>query len=80
MSAQPELIWDVQAELGEGPVWDAARGCVWFVDIKGRKLHRYDPATGGKDSWDSPDQTCFALPAEDGSQVCGVRGGRCGTA
>lgn len=75
MSAQPELIWDVQAELGEGPVWDAARGCVWFVDIKGRKLHRYDPATGGRDSWDTPDQTGFALPAEDGSLVCGVRGG-----
>ena len=75
MSAEPELIWDVQAELGEGPVWDMARACVWFVDIKGRKLHRYDPADGGKVSWDTPDQTGFALPAEDGSLVCGVRGG-----
>ena len=30
--SEPELIWDIQAELGEGPVWDAARGAVWFVD------------------------------------------------
>lgn len=75
MSGEAELIWDVQAELGEGPVWDAARACVWFVDIKGRKLHRYDPTDGAKRSWDTPDQTGFALPAEDGSLVCGVRGG-----
>ena len=74
MSA-PELIWDVQAELGEGPVWDAARGAVWFVDIKGRRLHRYTPATGDKASWDAPDQIGFALPDDDGALVCGVRGG-----
>ena len=73
--SEPVLIWDLQAELGEGPVWDAARGCVWFVDIKGRRLHRYVPATGEKTSWDAPDQIGFALPAEDGSLVCGVRGG-----
>ncbi|WP_295224912.1 SMP-30/gluconolactonase/LRE family protein [uncultured Brevundimonas sp.] len=73
--SEVELIWDVQAELGEGPVWDAARAALWFVDIKGRKLHCYTPATGEKRSWDTPDQTGFALPAEDGSLVCGVRSG-----
>ena len=72
---EPELVWDVGAELGEGPVWDAARRAVWFVDIKGRKLHRYGADDGATASWDTPDQTGFALPAEDGSLVCGVRGG-----
>lgn len=74
MSA-PELLWDAKCELGEGPVWDAARRCVWFVDIKGRRLHRYGIDDGKKDSWGTPNQTGFALPAEDGSLVCGVRGG-----
>ena len=73
--SEPELIWDVKAELGEGPVWDARRQVVWFVDIKGRKLHRYGVDDGAKASWDTPDQTGFALPASDGSMVCGVRGG-----
>ncbi len=71
---EPELVWDLQAELGEGPVWSTRERCVWFVDIKGRKLHRYGE-DGSRASWDTPDQTGFALPAEDGSLVCGVRGG-----
>ncbi len=72
---EPELVWDVGAELGEGPVWDADRRAVWFVDIKGRKLHRYGVDDGARASWDAPDQIGFALPAEDGALVCGVRGG-----
>ncbi|HST92183.1 MAG TPA: SMP-30/gluconolactonase/LRE family protein [Brevundimonas sp.] len=71
---EPELVWDLRAELGEGPVWSARERCVWFVDIKGRKLHRYGE-DGARASWDTPDQTGFALPAEDGSLVCGVRSG-----
>ena len=75
MSSAFQLLWDLQAELGEGPVWDDARQCLWFVDIKGRSLHRYEPASRGKATWVTPDQTGFALPAEDGSLICGVRGG-----
>lgn len=72
---EAELVWDVQAQLGEGPVWSARERCIWFVDIKGRKLHRYGVDEGSKRSWDTPDQTGFALPAEDGSLICGVRTG-----
>ena len=73
--SEPELVWDLRAELGEGPVRDAPRRAPCFVDIKGRKLHRYGVDHGAKASWETPEQTGFALPAEDGSLVCGVRGG-----
>lgn len=73
--SEPELVWNVEAGLGEGPVWDAPRRAVWFVDIKGRKLHLFGVDDGAKASWNTPDQTGFALPADDGSLVCGVRGG-----
>ncbi|KAK0341278.1 hypothetical protein LTR94_027032, partial [Friedmanniomyces endolithicus] len=63
------------AELGEGPVWDEARQVLWFVDIKGRQLHQFAPDQGARRSWTAPDQIGFALPAEDGSLICGVRGG-----
>lgn len=73
--AAPELLWDVKAELGEGPVWREADRSVWFVDIKGRRLHRYGVTDGAKQSWNAPDQIGFALPADDGALICGIRGG-----
>jgi len=75
VAAAPELVWDVKAELGEGPVWVARDRAVWFVDIKGHRLHRYGHDDGSQASWEAPDQIGFALPAEDGGLICGVRGG-----
>ncbi|WP_332677563.1 SMP-30/gluconolactonase/LRE family protein [Brevundimonas sp.] len=75
MGGAPELVWDVKAELGEGPVWVARDRALWFVDIKGRRLHRYGHDDGSQASWEAPDQIGFALPAEDGTLICGVRGG-----
>lgn len=75
MTSQPDLVWDLRCELGEGPVWVASNRAIWFVDIKGRALHRYGVDDGSKTSWATPDQTGFALPAEDGSLICGVRTG-----
>src|SRR6187549_3916133 len=75
MSAGAQLIWDLKAELGEGPVWSARDRAVWCVDIKGRALHRYGVDDGATASWPAPDQIGFALPAEDGSLICGLRRG-----
>ena len=71
----PECVWRVGATLGEGAVWHAASRCVVFVDIKGRRLYRYDPDTDVRRSWVAPGQIGFALPCVDGSWVCGVQGG-----
>ncbi|MGJ3265310.1 MAG: SMP-30/gluconolactonase/LRE family protein [Salinarimonas sp.] len=40
------LVLDCAAELGESPVWDAQEQALYFVDIKGRALHRYHPESG----------------------------------
>ncbi len=74
-SGLPELIWDLKAELAEGPVWVARDRAVWFVDIKGRRLYRYGVDDESRTSWNAPDQVGFILPADDGSMICGVRGG-----
>jgi L-arabinonolactonase len=41
-------------QVGEGPVWDEAEGALYYVDIIGRKVHRYHLATGFSTSWDVP--------------------------
>ena len=36
---------DSKATLGEGPVWDHKQSWLYWVDILGKKIHRYDPIT-----------------------------------
>jgi sugar lactone lactonase YvrE len=71
----PVPLWEVQATLGEGVVWDAAHGQVWFVDIKGRRIHRCAADGSGRRSWDAPGQVSFILPAFDGGMVCSLDDG-----
>jgi sugar lactone lactonase YvrE len=67
-------VWPLAAELGEGPVWSHADRALWFVDIKGRQVHRFDPLTEEGRSWVAPDQVSFALPASGSSLVAGLPG------
>lgn len=43
---EPELVLDVRAELGEGPIWDAARERLLFVDIMRGHVHEFNPSNG----------------------------------
>lgn len=69
---RPRCLWEAGAILGEGACWDPVGPYVWFTDIKGRKIHRLDPATGARQSWDTPDQPGFALPRAGGGLVVGM--------
>ncbi len=76
MSASvPRNVWPLAAELGEGPVWVQRDRALWFVDIKKQQVHRYDPASGARRSWDAPEQVGFILPAERGGFVAGLQSG-----
>jgi D-xylonolactonase len=71
----PAPVWELQAELGEGPVWVERDRSLWFVDIKKRQVHRYDPANGSKQSWDSPEPVGFLFPVQGGGFVAGLQSG-----
>lgn len=71
----PSAIWQLEAELGEGPVWVERDQALWFVDIKKQKIHRYDPASGAQYSWSSPEPVGFVFPAEGGGFVAGLKSG-----
>ena len=68
-------LLDVKSKLGEGVVWDAARGVVWFVDIKRHYLWHYDPETGSNSKAEAPAQIGWALPADNGLLLCGLQDG-----
>ena len=68
-------VWSLGAELGEGPVWVEDDRALWFVDIKRNQIHRFDPASGDRRSWDSPEQIGFCLPATGGGFVAGLQSG-----
>lgn len=68
-------VLEAGALVGEGPVWCAATRRLWWVDILGRSLHRFDPATGADTVWALPEQPgCLALAA-DGRLVVALASG-----
>jgi xylono-1,5-lactonase len=75
IAGAPQALWEVGATLGEGVLFDAARQCVWFVDIKGHRIHRCAPDGSNRQSWDAPGQASFIVPAADGSMICSLEDG-----
>ena len=49
-----DCVLDIKAELGEGPVWDAREGVLYWVNIKDHEIHRFDPSTGKDTFWSTP--------------------------
>jgi sugar lactone lactonase YvrE len=46
-----ERVPTVRCLVGEGPVWDIAEQALYFIDIVGKAVHRYDPRTEQTRSW-----------------------------
>lgn len=40
-----DLVYTSAAVLGEGPLWDEKRGVLWWVDIVGGQVHKFNPGT-----------------------------------
>jgi sugar lactone lactonase YvrE len=70
-----ECVWALDAQLGEGPIWSARERAVWFVDIKGRRVHRYDEATRATRSWQAPEDVGFIVSVSGGRLICGLKSG-----
>ncbi|MGH8298416.1 MAG: SMP-30/gluconolactonase/LRE family protein [Steroidobacteraceae bacterium] len=68
-------VCKVGAELGEGPVWVERESALWFVDIKLRRAHRWDPAQREHRFWAAPGQPGFLVPLRGGGFIVGLESG-----
>ncbi|MGF9759885.1 SMP-30/gluconolactonase/LRE family protein [Microvirga sp. 0TCS3.31] len=66
---------DVRAELGECPVWSVEEQALDFVDIKGKALHRFEPANRVHRTFPMPEEIgCIGL-RQGGGFIAGFRSG-----
>jgi sugar lactone lactonase YvrE len=64
-------IADVQAVLGEGPIWVAREAALYWLDIKGRKIFRLSEA-GELDQWPTPFRVGSIAPRANGGFIAGT--------
>jgi sugar lactone lactonase YvrE len=62
-----EPVGTVRSKWGEGPIWWG--GGLFYVDIEGHKVWRFDPKTVVEKSWDVGQRVGTVVPRESGGLV-----------
>ena len=61
--------------LGEGPVWDAAKRVLWWVDIPGKAIRRLNPTDGAVQCWSLDVEPGSVTPTGSGRLLVAARDG-----
>lgn len=73
------MKWEVAVTepdaLGESPFWHPREQRLYWLDIPGRRVRRWDPATGAREAWALPQDPGCIAPAESGGFVLALRDG-----
>jgi sugar lactone lactonase YvrE len=75
VSGTLEMILDAGCQLGESPVWCPQRELLLFVDISGRRLLKFNPASGALESCAIEEEIGCVAPSKGGGFVAGLRSG-----
>jgi sugar lactone lactonase YvrE len=55
-------------------MWSASTNTLWFVDIKGERIHAFDERSGGR-SFTTPEFAAFVFEDARGGMICGLKSG-----
>jgi L-arabinonolactonase len=75
MPLKVRCVSDVKAVLGEGPYWDVTDQRLYWVDIKGKQIHRFDPQTDSDESWPTPEVVGSLAVRENGELIVALKSG-----
>src|SRR4051812_29393521 len=70
-----EVFADVRAVVGEGPHWDERAQALWFVDLLGGVVFRYDHRGQRLGSFSVGQEVGSVVPRRDDGLVLAVRDG-----
>jgi len=60
--SEARVLSTTRDRVGESPVWSVAEQALYWVDIEGRHIHRFDWATQTQKTWNTPERVgCIAL-------------------
>lgn len=62
-------------QLGESPLWHMAEAALYWIDIAGMAVHRFDPASGVHRSWPLPSEPGCIAPYASGGLIVAMRSG-----
>lgn len=75
MTITPVCVLDCASGLGEGPTWVARDSSLWFVDIIGKQINCFTPASRRMQSWSTPEKVAWVVPSSDGYFIAGLKSG-----
>ncbi len=70
-----DLIIDLKAQLGEGPIWNHELKQLYWVDIESRQLHLYTPAVDELRSFPTGERIGTVVPMETGGALVALQSG-----
>lgn len=68
-------VLDAKSLLGEGPLWDVGEQRLYWVDIKRRIIHRFDPIAREDKYWSTPEDVGSLAVRERGGLVVALKSG-----
>ncbi len=70
-----EQLTSTPATLGEGPCWHTEEQVLYWIDIYGKTLHRFDPADGSDQQWDMGQMIGTVAPRASGGLIVALENG-----
>ncbi len=66
---EPRIVVDLRCDLGEGAIWDDRAAVLYWVDIAGRTLNRFDPVHGRNRVTNMGEQVSTVVPTMNEDRV-----------